>query len=293
MAWSEPYRNVHARQLAQSFIRNHGIEVLPVDVFRIAADLDIIVQAKSQDSVGVSGMLIRVGSEFGIAYATHIANSGFQRFSVAHELGHYILPGHVDHVLPMGTDIHESRAGFVSNDPYELEADHFASRLLMPDPLFEAAMRTVSSGLEAITDLSALCETSLTATAIRYAQAVDIPLAAIISTGKSVNYCFMSEELKEIRGLGWLRKGYPVPSNTVTSKFNADLDNVLGGDRDSGVCECSEWFTTDQDFEMNEEVVGLGRYGKTLTVLSRDEIPDTEEEEEEELIESWTPRFRR
>ena len=45
-----------------------------------------------------------VGNMFGIAYATHIDNVGFQNFSVGHELGHYFLPGHVDAVLyPMVT----------------------------------------------------------------------------------------------------------------------------------------------------------------------------------------------
>lgn len=41
-------------------------------------------------------------------------------------------------------------------------------------------------------------------------------------------------------------------------------------------------------------VVGLGRYGKTLTVLYDIDVPDADEEEDEEsLIESWTPRFKR
>ena len=61
----------------------------------------------------------------------HIDNIGFQNFSVAHELGHYFLPGHIDAVLADG-DVHESRAGFASGDRYEMEADHFAATLLMP-----------------------------------------------------------------------------------------------------------------------------------------------------------------
>jgi hypothetical protein len=47
---------------------------------------------------GVSGMLLRNGDDFGILYATHIKSSGFQRFSISHELGHYFLPGHIDAV---------------------------------------------------------------------------------------------------------------------------------------------------------------------------------------------------
>jgi hypothetical protein len=44
-----------------------------------------------------------------------------------------------------------------------------------------------------------------------------------------------------------------------------------------------------------EEVVGLGRYCKTLTVLSWSAIGHEEDgdDDDEELAERWTPRFRR
>ena len=69
-------------------------------------------------------MLIRSGNEFGIVYATHIDNEGFRRFSVAHEIGHYRIPGHIDLLLKNGI-LHESRAGFEDNQKLEREADHF------------------------------------------------------------------------------------------------------------------------------------------------------------------------
>jgi len=84
-------------------------------------------------------MLLRHGDVFGILYATHIASEGFQRFSIAHELGHYFLEGHIDHILPKD-GVHESHAGFVSADPYELEADQFAGGLLMPSAPFSARL---------------------------------------------------------------------------------------------------------------------------------------------------------
>ena len=43
---------------------------------------------------------------------------------------------------------------------------------------------------------------------------------------------------------------------------------------------------------MSEEMVGLGSYGKTLTVLSPRESSDEDDEEDDEALEeSWTPRF--
>jgi Zn-dependent peptidase ImmA (M78 family) len=91
-----------------------------------------------------SGMLLRHGNTFGIYYATHIPNEGFQRFSVGHELGHYFLDGHIDHILPKD-GIHVSHAGFVSADTFELEADHFSAGLLMPSTPFKKSARQTKS----------------------------------------------------------------------------------------------------------------------------------------------------
>lgn len=112
-------------QFGEKVAIDGGFTELPVDPFEIAARHEIVVQAKPDTAVGVSGLLVRHGDTFGILYATHIDNEGFQRFSVAHELGHYFLDGHPEHVLRDG--MHESRAGFVTGDPFELEADHFAA----------------------------------------------------------------------------------------------------------------------------------------------------------------------
>src|SRR5262249_8815407 len=135
-----------AKQKAENFLRQEGITTLPVDPFAIAASHNIEVKPKPDAAGGVSGILLRHGDMFGILYATHIKSEGFQRFSVGHELGHYFLDGHMDHVLPKD-GIHTSHAGFVSADPYELEADQFAAGLLMPSTPFKRALGKQDAGL--------------------------------------------------------------------------------------------------------------------------------------------------
>src|SRR3546814_42737 len=125
----------------------------------IAKSRDIVVQAMPENDPGVSGMLLRHDMNFGILYATHIPIEGFQRFSIAHELGHYFLDGHIDHLFN-GSDFHASQAGFVSQDPYEREADHFATGLLMPEKLFRRAMGRYDDGLDAIERLANDCSKS-------------------------------------------------------------------------------------------------------------------------------------
>lgn len=133
MSRSDPY--AFASLAAEQLIKGFRITALPIDPFAIARERGIEVAAKPARDAGVSGMLIRVGNEFAIAYATHIDNESFQRFSVSHELGHYFLPGHIDAVLD-ANGIHESRAGFASSDRYEIEADRFAAGFLMPRHLY-------------------------------------------------------------------------------------------------------------------------------------------------------------
>lgn len=241
-------------------------------------------------------MLLRVGQAYAIAYATHIESPGFRRFSIGHELGHYLLPGHVEAVLDEN-GVHESFAGFRSDKTYEKEADSFAAGLLMPSRLFSVALKNTDPGLEAIEDLSSLCITSFPATAIRYVQFADYPVAVLMSTGQSIDFCAMSETFKTLPDLEWLRKGQPVPRFSHTYAFNQNEKRVREAHRTEGVSSIHCWFGTGPEWDLMEEVLGLGTYGKTLTVL-RPVIPEQGEEDEEDqeferdLIESWTPRFR-
>lgn len=76
---SPPFRLRMAKQKAEAFLREEGLDALPVDPFSIADSRSILVQPKPDTADGVSGMLLRHGNNFGIMYATYIASDGFQR----------------------------------------------------------------------------------------------------------------------------------------------------------------------------------------------------------------------
>jgi hypothetical protein len=289
---ADPY--AFASLMAEQIIKGEGIVTLPIDPKAFARGKGFEVEAKPPNSAGVSGMLVRVGNEFAIAYSTHLDNEGFENFSVGHELGHFYLRGHIDAVIPGGDGIHESRAGFNSKDRYEIEADRFSAGFLMPRHLFFPAMERAGRGLVAIECMSALCKTSLHATAIRFVQCTREPMAIVISIGRHIDHCFMSDALKNTSGIDWLRKREAVPTGTPTQLFNQEPGNVSRGIRWEQTSQLQQWFGGNRRMEISEDVVGLGHYGKTLTVLYDIYLPEPEEEEEEaQLIESWTPRFKR
>ncbi len=290
-----PFQLMIARRTAEALLRKEGLSTLPVDPFTIAESRDILVQPKPDTEPGVSGMLLRHGNSFGILYATHVQSLGFQRFGVSHELGHYFLEGHIDQLLKDG--VHASHAGFVTADPYELEADHFAAGLLMPEAPFRAAMGDLEHGLGAIEALADQCLTSRTATAIRYAELTRSAVAVIVSTGDTIDYCFMSDAMKTLPKLSWLRKGTKLPAGTATAAFAARPGDVGAGAHVADEIDVRDWLGGTTGKTISEESIGLGTYGRILTILSSGTIgredEDDDAESEDELIESWTPRFHR
>ncbi len=289
------FRLKTAKQKAEAYLRENGYSKLPIDPFVIADKLDIVVQPKPGTADGVSGMLLRHGNNFGIMYATRYQNEGFERFSVAHEIAHFLLEGHLDYVLKDGE--HHSHAGFTSGDPYELEADHFAAGLLMPEGLFKAALKRHDTDLAAIEHMAGLCKTSLTATAIRCSELVGDAVAIAISTGNTIDYCLMSNAMKTLPKLNWIKKGAAVPTGTETHRFNADPGRIASGARATSEIDVRDWLGGLRSVTVTEEVVGLGRYGKTLTVLSSASIGDEsagyDDDDETGFQESWTPKFRK
>lgn len=274
---SEKLARLEAENTAQKIVEECGFTSFPICPFDIARRHEIHVEAKQSSKPGVSGFLMRVGDVFGIRYAQHIQNDGFIRFTIAHELGHYFLPGHPDKLFPRGDGLHESRSGFISGDPLERQADYFASALLMPAHQFREAVDYAGSGFSAIEKLATECRTSLTATAIRYTTFTDDAVAVIVSSGERIDYCFMSDSIRDYRGLTWIKKGTILP-NGATKSFNRDSTNIAQARREESTSNLDDWFDGAPDVEVNEDVIGLGNYGKTLTILFTDGLPDDEEE---------------
>ena len=283
-----------ATQAGERCAQEHGFTGLPIDPFAIAEQQDIRVEAKQQ--AGVSGMLIFVEDKVAIMYATHLNNRGFERFSVAHELGHYFLPGHPEEIIRGGGQ-HVSRAGFSQGDTsIEIEADHFAAGLLMPRHLVRRLLNQYQPGLGAVVQLAEQAEVSLTAAAIRVAECAEYPVGVVVTQGEEVRYGFFSDHFKRLGKRVFLRKGDRVPSDVETWAFNQTPTNVTRGTRATCETTLGAWFDNGSNLALDEEIAGLGNFGHTLTVLSSEAIPmdpddESEADEEDALQQSWTPRF--
>jgi len=278
----------HGEKIAEEF----GFDQFPVKPRQIAKARDIVIQAKPAEVTGVSGAIIFAGDSTTIIYSTEYGNEGFENFSVGHELGHWFLPGHPEEIIKAG-GAHMSRANFTQNTSIELEADHFASGLLLPSHLTRNLLSNNQIGLDGILKLAETAHCSITAAAIRAAECGSYPMAIIVSKGNEVAYAFTSESFKNLGKLAFLRKGARLPPG-ATQRFNANAANVLRAGRTVGETDLATWFDGPGRIALDEEVIGLGKYGYTLTVLSSEALPEDpldQEDEEAELQRSWTPRF--
>lgn len=278
-----------AARAAQEVVRTTGQTGLPICPFAIAEKEGIEVVAKPADVEGVSGGIVFQDPPI-IFHSTTIRSRAFQRFTVAHELGHYFVDGHWDRMEAAG--MHISRAGFGrSKDPFETEADHFAASLLMPRAQVRRLLNQEPSGLAAVRALALDAETSLTSSAIRIAECSDDPFAMVMSQQGAIGYVFMSTAFKRLKPRTWLRRGDAVPES-ATRRFGADPGRVARCEELCVQTRMEHWFGSG-DRDLDEEIIGLGSYGRTLTILSCDgdlEATVEEEGEEERLLDSWTPR---
>lgn len=115
-----------------------GVSRAPVPVKKVASHLDIDVRF-APTKPDVSGALIVNGKEAYIAVnSTHHENR--QRFTIAHEIGHYCLHKDGDHVHFDGDFRVYARNGrsALAIDVHEIEANQFAAELLMPTEMLRS-----------------------------------------------------------------------------------------------------------------------------------------------------------
>lgn len=258
-------------------IENNWLK-LPVRPKEFAESLRITVQPFEPPEPDISGFLMQCGNEFGIGYSTAIQNEGFQNFTISHELGHYFIDDHPLAVLQGGK--HFSRSGFISKDRYEEEADAFATEFLMPWGLVGPIIRKQPPGFGAIKSVSDACESSILASAVRYSQVTSECVAVIVSLRGAVEFMTASNSFKQLPGLDWLRKRDSLPSTVPSARYSLDREWIRKCEFVEEGAKLNEWFPNAPDLEISEDIVGLGSYGRLLTILFSESIPDDELEDE-------------
>ena len=169
-------RRKYVREVVDHLLERYKIVDAPVDVRQVAIDIGIEVRLERVDD-DLSGFLFRDTKAnkaiIGVNAAHH---NNRQRFTIAHEIGHYLLhagePVHVDGAnVAFRVNLRDGDSSSGQDDA-EREANLFAAELLMPAQFLERELQ--------VNDIDLLNDDQVATLAARYgvsAQALTFRLA--------------------------------------------------------------------------------------------------------------------
>lgn len=248
-------------QRAEALVSEFGISSpAELDVEAIAFDAGMDVRYEQLDGCEVT--LVGLGNQ-AIATIRPSGIRGRERFSIAHELGHWIL--HRGQSFRCRAD--DQSENLSSSYELEKQADSYAAHLLMPRYLFDPAIRAGAKipTFKHVGEVAQSFEISLAAAIIRMAEVDSLPVI-VASYGR--------------QGLRWRASAHHIPrrwqlAKTLdTDSFAYDIVNGVKSTQCSGKQSADAWFTNDEaeNYEVHENSMP-GRSGEALVMLY---LSDTE-----------------
>lgn len=164
---------------AEALVAEFGIadpRDLDVEAIAFDANLEVVYEALNGCEASLVGFEDRA-----IATIRPSGSRGRERFSVSHELGHWLL--HRGKSFRCRAD--DPDLNLASDIPFEKQADEFASHLLLPGPLFNPLVKGPGkTGFRELGEIAQQFETSLLATALRLVKVDTLPVV-LACYGKS------------------------------------------------------------------------------------------------------------
>ncbi len=138
-----PANAISPEKCAQDLLTRLGFNTAPIPVERIAKALGIVLKFSPLDDE-LSGMIF-IKDDIPIVGVNALHHPSRQRFTVAHEIGHLELHRshltgevHVDRKFPV---MKRDATTALGTDRREIEANRFASHLLVPTRLLKEKMQ--------------------------------------------------------------------------------------------------------------------------------------------------------
>lgn len=246
-----------ARELARRMLWECGIdEPSKIDPLVLVGRLGIIVIYGPLD--GPTAQIFRHGDRAVMRVSDAIVQIGRRNFTIAHELGHYVL----GHRIPSGLELAPT-----GRTPYqEREADVFAAELLMPEELV-APHVAMPASLAAVRSIGDTFRTSIVAAARRYVELTSASCALVYSKDGRVVWSKYSRSFP-----GRIPHQIQIGRGTIASDCHAANTNVL--DDTERVVPGSAWFAARiapagcESLVEHAQVVPEPGWGGVLSLLS-------------------------
>ena len=196
---------VHLSRLVTLFHAAHGLDAFPIKVAPLAKEFSRNVYPEApitlvegiELSQKFDGMLMpspRGDGEWGIVYNKAITSPGRINFTLAHELGHYLLHRHLS-----SSGIQCSNRAMLdwrsALGTIEAEANTFASFLLMPLDDLRSQIRGQAISLDLMRHLSDRYEVSITAAILKWLSITDKRAMIVIGRDGFIDWARSSDPL--------------------------------------------------------------------------------------------------
>ena len=242
--------------VSEAFLRRFGLDSRE-RLAEIAEKIGIEVLYRPAESFDGALLRIRDAQRGYIVINSRIREESRRRFTLAHEIGHFVLPGQQEVSAPCK----QQRIENWDADLYrpELEANRFAAEILMPRGLMAEFVQSEPS-LESIRSIAQLCGTSLTASAVRLITLTPHRAAVVWSQDQKILWSKLSEGF-----VRWIRKG-EVRENSFAGQYyrKQSVPDQLAP------VPASAWLYEkglQEGAQIWEQSVGLKNYGAVLSLL--------------------------
>lgn len=279
----------HLSRLLNAIQSAHGGDRFPINIAAIAYDYSrqvfpdepvALVQGMDM-SKRFEGALVPNGKgEWGIFYNENIISSGRKNFTLAHELGHYLL--------------HRQR-GIIQCEPREMldwtseygqieaQANIFASYLLMPLDDFRVQIKGQKPTIELMRHLQDRYQVSLSAAILKWLAITDKRAMIVIGKEGFIDWARSSSPLLKSGVFYRARQNVTeLPGASLAARRDISIDNIKGVIHPKGVWPNNE--------EVQEMMV-LSQDGEITTslLIYPDEAPFKryEDDEEPEQIDTY------
>lgn len=248
-----------AREATQ-LLSDFEITTLPVNPVTLCERLGIHYREEPLD--GLDGLILSLGGQTLIAVSTRIKNLHRKRFTCAHEIGHFIFDFDNSPLVLSK----EGETSFEVNAPAEMEkrANEFASHLLMPMSLLPKSLRSDDPSWGTVSFISELCETSLSAAALRLIKITELPCHLVCLKERKVLWSFSS--------------------NSTSKRVQTRVEKKLIAKNDWFRVPFSDWFY-DSMWDRGRYLLEWGlppnKFGNEYVLLWEEELEDEENNDEE------------
>jgi hypothetical protein len=150
-------------------------------------------------------------------------DDGRVRFTLAHEVAHFYLHGHL---LRRGASFDDRRIELDDETASDLEreANTFASELLIPSMVLEREMKGRPVTVRWIKDLATRAATSLQSTAIRAVTATADRCCVYLVSNGVISWCAASDDWRTHRLPGRSLKGRALPPSSISARRVEDFE---------------------------------------------------------------------